>query len=109
MEGLINGSIRVGLKGFGAMTKEKYAAMLGKIKSDLAYQDKARKAMGLPPSDIVQIAVTTDNPPSGSVHIRTPFGLGYILNCKQTINGKWQTCCNVKRIRVNKKLKEMGV
>lgn len=84
-------------------------AWIGKLKSDLAYQDKARAAMGLPPSDIVQIVITTEKAPSGSVHIRTPFGMGYILNCQQTVNGKWQTCCNVKRSKVNKKLKEIGL
>lgn len=91
------------------MTGVTQANWLGKLKSDLLREDKLREILGLPPSEIVQVVITTTKPPSGSVYIRTPFGYGYVLNCKKTNEGKWQTCANVKRSRVEKAMKKEGI
>lgn len=65
--------------------------------------------MGLPKDDIVQLEFIKDVAPSGSLHIRTQFGYGYMITCRQNDDGKWYVVANVKRKNVEKVLRNAGV
>ena len=81
---------------------------LTKLKAHIKRKDEVRAQVGLPPDDIVEVLVTRDVPPSGAEYIRTIFGYGYMINCVER-NGKWETVAHVKRKKVDKIFKDLGI
>lgn len=81
---------------------------LAKLKEHIKQKDKIRAQVGLPPDDIVEVLVVRDVAPSGAEYIRTIFGYGYMINCVQR-NNRWETVAHVKRKKVEKVFKELGI